>query len=159
MLKDSESTTTKLPFNSELNWGVHILDSETLDHTVREPGSSTHRSIYQPLPQASPLYQCELLSKILHKIGDIGVDIIWTTWGVNSLENFFLTEYFFFMNSRYLWSQPDLAHLLRCDPILVGIRMSPVRVDYPPPGQRDERWAWILPDEGGDFSEVPYPEG
>lgn len=94
MLKDSESTTTKLPFNSELNWGAHILDSETLDHTVREPGSSTHRSIYQPLPQASPLYQCELLSKILHKIGDIGVDIIWTTWGVNSLEKFFWQNIF-----------------------------------------------------------------
>lgn len=159
MFKDSECTTTKLSFSSELNWGARTLDSEALDHTVREPGSSTHRSIYQPLPQASLLYQCELLSKILHKIGDIGADIIWTTWSVNSLENFFLTEYFFFMNSRYLWSHPDLACLLHCDPILAGIRMSPVGVDYPPPGQRDERGAWIISVERGDFSQVPCPEG
>lgn len=61
--------------------------------TPWEPGSSTDRFIYQSLPQANLLYQCELPPKVLHKIGG-KADFVWTTKNVNSLGNSFWEKNF-----------------------------------------------------------------
>lgn len=136
----SHDTKTFFLFGIKL-WSPYLGFGELGWHRESLLTSSTHRFISQPLPQANLLYLlCELLSKVLHKIGGKGVLILfeqpkmWTHW-----EFFFLRKYCFFMNFRCLWSHSDVAHLLYLFPALCPNfdRNKGVGLDYTPPGQRD----------------------
>lgn len=145
----------KSPYQIHIWLGFRDLGS----HCVR--AWFIHSQICLPgFASGKPSVQCELLSKILHKIGGKGVLIlfelpeVWIHW-----EFFFLTEYFLFMNSGCLWSHPDLAHLLHLSSALWPNfeRNKDVSSQGRLPSSQPERWERGLNSLSGERSFFRVP--